>query len=141
MNAHLFSLILATALASYSAIPASTAAEKEKKEADAGEVVDATDLEALRAVVGKDAIAEGTIAMQGENRSGSIRYLNFADDYKKALGLVFFLNYSEGASFTKEKLAEYVGKKVRVTGKIEEYNGALQIKINKLDQIEVVEEP
>jgi DNA/RNA endonuclease YhcR with UshA esterase domain len=134
-------LSIATALAYLSAGAICEAAEPKKKAAAAGEVVDATDLEALRAVLGKEATAEGTIAMQGQNRSGSIRYLNFGADQKVALGLVFFLNYSEGGSFTKEKLAEYVGKKVRVTGKIEEYKGGLQIKINKLDQIEIVEAP
>ncbi|HEX8310004.1 MAG TPA: hypothetical protein VF614_01730 [Chthoniobacteraceae bacterium] len=136
MNIRVSPMFFAVAFALSVAVPSSVAAREEK---DAVDVVDATDLDALRAVLGKEATAEGIIAMQGENRAGVVRYLNFADDYKKALGLVFFLNYSEGSTFTKEKLAQFVGKKVRVTGKIEEYNGALQIKINKLDQIKIVE--
>ena len=78
-------LLLATALAYLSTGPIFAAAEPKKKPGVAGEVVDATDLEALRAVLGKEATAEGTIAMQGQNRSGSIHYLNFGADPKVAL--------------------------------------------------------
>ena len=39
--------------------------------------------------------------------------------------------------FSKEKLGAFVGKKVRVSGTVETYKEALQIKIDKLDQIQV----
>lgn len=109
------------------------------KPATAARIYEATDLASLRDALNKEVTVEGSVVMQGQNPRETVRYLNFAEDYKTALGLVFFLNYSEGGSFTKEKLGEYVGKKVRVIGKLEEYNGAVQIKINKMDQIQVLE--
>jgi hypothetical protein len=103
-------------------------------------IVAATDLAALKELMGKSALVEGTIAAQGENNAGTMRYLNFAKKYKEALTLVFVVSKG-GEEFSKEKLAPFVGKKVRVTGVISTYNDALQIKIDKLDQIQIQAEP
>ena len=100
----------------------------------------ATDLEKLKVMNGKPAVVEGTVAAQGENNSGTMRYLNFAKKYKEALTLVFLVNRG-GEEFSKEKLAAFVGKKVRVTGMVSTYNEALQIKIDKLAQIQIQAEP
>lgn len=94
------------------------------------------DLEALKEQKGKPVVVEGTVAAQGESKSGGVRYLNFSKNFKQTISLVFILS-TGGDAFAKEKLAEYVGKKVRVTGVVETYNDALQIKIQKLDQIQV----
>ncbi len=99
-------------------------------------VIAATDLEKLREMNGKSVIAEGTVAAQGENNAGTMRYLNFAKKYREALTLVFLVGKG-GEEFSKEKLAAFVGKKVRVTGTVSTYNDALQIKIDKLAQIQI----
>jgi hypothetical protein len=65
-----------------------------------------------------------------------VRYLNFSKNYKETLALVFILSQG-GGDFSKEKLSEFVGKKVRVTGVIGTHNDTLQIKIDKLEQIKV----
>ncbi len=103
-------------------------------------VLIATDLEKLKEMLGKSATVEGTVAAQGENNGGTMRYLNFAKKYKEALTLVFMVGKG-GEEFSKEKLAAFVGKKVRVTGVIGTYNDALQIKIDKLAQIQIQPEP
>ena len=103
-------------------------------------VLVATDLEKLKEMLGKSAVVEGTVAAQGENNGGTMRYLNFAKKYKEALTLVFMVGKG-GDEFSKEKLAAFVGKKVRVTGVIGTYNDALQIKIDKLAQIQIQPEP
>lgn len=105
-------------------------------EAPAEKVFAPGDLEALKEQKGKSVIVEGTIVAQGESKSGGVRYLNFSKNFKQTISLVFILS-TGGDAFAKEKLAEYVGKKVRVTGVVETYNDALQIKIQKLDQIQV----
>ena len=103
-------------------------------------VIPATDLAKLKETMGKPALVEGTIAAQGENNAGTMRYLNFAKKYREALTLVFMVGKG-GEEFSKEKLAAFVGKKVRVTGVIGTYNDALQIKIDKLEQIQIQAEP
>jgi hypothetical protein len=99
-----------------------------------------TDLTALKEVKGQKIILEGKIAASGANRTESIRYLNFTQNFRESASLVFFAN-AGGGTFTKEKLGEYIGKKVRVSGTLAEYNGSLQIRMESLDQIKVIEEP
>ena len=94
------------------------------------------DLPGLKEMTGKPVIVEGTVAAQGENKTGTIRYLNFAKNFKEAISLVFLMSKG-GDEFAKDKLVAFVGKKVRVTGTVGTFNGALQIKIEKLDQIQV----
>jgi DNA/RNA endonuclease YhcR with UshA esterase domain len=95
-------------------------------------------LEELKQMLGKKITVEGPIVVQGENKAGMVRYLNFTTKYRSAVSLTFFTSAAD-TPFTKEKLAEYVGKKVRVTGELGEFNGSLQIKIAALDQIKIVE--
>ena len=97
-----------------------------------------TALEELKPMKGKKVIIEGPIVVQGENKSGSIRYLNFTAKFRESVSLTFFTSGADN-KFTKEKLAEYVGKKVRVTGELGEFNGSLQIKVTSLDQLKIVE--
>ena len=103
-------------------------------------IIAATDLEKLKEADGKTATVEGTVFAQGENNAGTMRYLNFAKRYKEALTLVFLLGKS-GDEFSKENLVAFVGKKVRVTGTVSTYNDALQMKIDKLSQIQIQAEP
>jgi hypothetical protein len=107
---------------------------------EGAKVFAATDLAGLKAMNGKSATVEGTLAAQGENNSGTMRYLNFAKKYREALTLVFMVSKG-GEEFSKEKLGAFVGKKVRVTGVISTYNEALQIKIDNLSQIQIQPEP
>ena len=64
--------------------------------------------------------------------------MNFTDNFRLSVSLTFFANAGDG-KFTKEKLAEFVGKKVRVTGELTEFNGMLQIKMTSIEQLKVVE--
>jgi RecG-like helicase len=102
--------------------------------APAGEALDPTALEALKAKEGQEVTVEGTIARVGENKTGSIRYLNFTQNYKESVTLVFFVSKAP-EEFTKEKLNAWANKKVRATGKLTTFNGQLQIPIEKWDQI------
>jgi len=95
------------------------------------------DLEALRAVKGQTVKIEGTILKQGESKTGSVRYLNFTDHFQESISLVFMVSKG-GGDFTKEKLTNYVGKKVQVTGVVGEYNSNLQIEVGSFDQLKFV---
>ena len=95
------------------------------------------DLAALRALKGQTVKIEGTILKQGESKTGAVRYLNFTEHYQESISLVFMVSKGAG-DFTKEKLTNYVGKKVQVTGAVGEYNNNLQIEIRALDQLKLV---
>ena len=95
-----------------------------------------TDLAAIQAAMGKTVIIEGAIVAAGANKTESIRFLNFTRNYRDSVTLVFHTNIGNG-NFTKDKVAKYVGKKVRAKGVLTERNGAFQINIESLDQIKV----
>ena len=95
------------------------------------------DLLPLREVKGQTVKIEGTILKQGESKTGAVRYLNFTEHYQDSISIVFMVSKGNG-DFTKEKLTNYVGKKVQITGVVAEYNNNLQIEIAKLDQIKLV---
>lgn len=96
-----------------------------------------TDLDALRAVLGQTVKVEGTIVKQGESKDAKVRYLNFSENYKETLALVFMVAKG-GGDFSKERLTNYVGKKVQVTGAVADYKGSLQIEVRALDQLRLV---
>jgi hypothetical protein len=96
-----------------------------------------TELDALRPLLGKSVAVEGKLERQGGNKAQTIRYLNFTQNYRDSVSLVFFTSKG-GDAFAKEKLTEWLGKKVRVTGKLSEFNGNLQIEIEKMDQLQEI---
>ena len=117
--------------------PAATpAAEPAKPAATEVKAYAPTDLATLRPLKGQKVLLEGKLVTTGANKTESIRYLNFTKNFRESVSLVFF-----GNAVPKEKLAEFVGKKVRANGVLSEYNEALQIKMESLDQIKVIEEP
>ena len=97
-----------------------------------------TDLRELRPLLGQTVTVEGAIARVGESKSKTVRYLNYTSDYKLGVGLVFFVK--KGAdSFQMEKLGNWIGRRTRATGKLGEFNGALQIEVLKWSQLKEVE--
>jgi hypothetical protein len=140
---------LSIPIAAFTAEPEKTAspgqpgapAEPAKTPAPAGEVKAhaPTDLAALKPLKGQKILLEGKIVSSGANKADSIRYLNFTKNFRESVSLVFFAN-SGGGTFTKDALAKFVGKTVRVNGTLSEYNDALQIRIESLDQVKVIEE-
>ena len=101
------------------------------------QVLDAQNIEKLRLKRGEHATVEGKIERQGQSKNGNVRFLDFKKDYREGMVLVFFTWKGEG-KFTKEKLAEFVGKKVRATGKLAEYGSTMQIEVESLDQLKIV---
>ena len=92
-----------------------------------------TDLTAFREALGTKVAVEGTIVAAAESKTKTVRYLNFTKNYRESVSLVFF---KSGDEFTLEKLSAWVGRKVRATGKVSDHAGALQIEIEKKEQIE-----
>jgi serine/threonine protein kinase len=97
-------------------------------------VLEPHDLTQFQQKIGQKVTTVGQVVLTGENKTGTVRYLNFDQDYKKAIALVFFLNQIEAPE---EKLQTYVGKEVRVTGEVGEHKGTYQIVIKDWSQIEV----
>ncbi len=101
----------------------------------AGQLIfSASEKEKILEQIGKEITVEGTISRAGENKSGTIRYLNFAGTQRGDLSLVFFLEGWQGG-LTSEMLEAYLGKKVRVSGRVSEYQGNPQLVITEFSQI------
>ena len=96
-----------------------------------------TDFARLKPRLNRRVVIEGVIVAQGNSRTGSTSYLNFTRNYRDSVSLVF-LGASVGKDFPKEKLAEFVGKKIHVGGLLEERGGALQLRVFSPEQIKVV---
>lgn len=100
--------------------------------------VDPLNLLMLKKKVGAIVTVEGAIMDYGENRTGTLRYLNFAESYRNSLALVFPVKGNEEV-FAKEKLEGYLGKKVRVKGELTEFQGRPQMLISPDQTIEIIE--
>lgn len=99
--------------------------------------VPVTDTAALIAQVGKPVVVEGEIERTGVNKAGTIRFLNFLGTRRGDLTLVFFAERAP-AEFTEDRIASYIGKKVRVNGMVTVYDGTPQITIDSFSQIETL---
>jgi tRNA A-37 threonylcarbamoyl transferase component Bud32 len=88
----------------------------------------------LLSLLGKPVVVRGTIGRYGENKSGTIRFLNFANSVRGDLALVFFVR-SDEQEFTPARLRFLIGRQVTVRGTVSEYNGAPQIEISSMSQI------
>jgi hypothetical protein len=96
-----------------------------------------TDIAKLKPKVNRRVVLEGVIVATGKSRTGSTSYLNFTKNYRDSVSLVF-LGASVAKDFPKEKLAEFVGKKIHVGGLLEERSGALQMRVFYPEQIRVL---
>ena len=77
----------------------------------------------------------GTIAASHNN--GKICYLNFDRDYKKYIALLIFSDTFKKFPDRPEKY--YLGKKVKVEGRVKEYKGRLEIILGSPEQIKPAE--
>ncbi len=87
----------------------------------------------LLAKAGQSVTVDGLILGVDSNGAGTIRYLNF----EKAGGEMLKLAVDVGPSkdFSEERIAEFVGKKVRVSGVLTNLDGVPQIEIDSFSQI------
>lgn len=105
---------------------------------DTAEVVDATDLDALRAKAGTEVIVEGPVTDVGTTKDGGITFINVGAPRKQGFVAVVFQN-SYGAFG--EGFDKYKAQKVRIQGVVDLYRGEQpQIKLNSPDQITIVKE-
>ncbi len=96
-----------------------------------------TDLAALRKRLGRRVVIEGKIVATGSSRTGSVNYLNFTNNHHDSVSLVF-LGGSGKKGISKEQLAAFVGKKIHIGGLLEDWKGALQVRVFELEQIKVL---
>ena len=96
-----------------------------------------TDLAALRKRLGRRVVLEGKIVATGNSRSGSTSYLNFTKNHHDSVSLVF-LGTSGAKGIAKQDIAAFVGKKIHIGGVLEDWNGALQVRVFELEQIKVL---
>lgn len=102
------------------------------------EVVDATDLDALRAKAGMDATVEGLVHDIGTTKDSSITFINIGMPKKE--GFVALAFQKDYAAFP-DGFDKYRNQKVRVKGLVKLYKSEIpQIILSSPDQIEIVTE-
>lgn len=108
------------------------------QDAAAPEVIDATNLDGLRAKAGAEVIVEGFVTEVGTTKANTITFINIGAPKKQ--GFVAVVMQSAYGAFT-EGFDKYKAQKVRVQGLLELYRGDQpQIKLNGPDQITIVTE-
>lgn len=104
----------------------------------APEVIDAANLDALRAKAGTEVVVEGSVTDVGTTKNGGITFINIGAPKKQGfVAVVFQDNYGAfGEGFDK-----YKAQTVRVQGVVDLYRGEQpQIKLTSPDQITIVTE-
>jgi RecJ-like exonuclease len=104
--------------------------------ASASDTLDPTDAAALKPMVGKTVTIAGKVTSVNASKSGTVLFLHFASDWNTSLSLVLFVKSGEPSE---ESLQQFVGKKVKVTGKLELYKDQLEIKLDSPTSIETAE--
>ena len=103
----------------------------------AEEVIDATDLAALRAKAGTNVVVEGLVSEIGTTRDGGITFINIGMAKKQGFVAIVFKDNYQAFSEGFDKFRE---KKVRVSGALTLYRGETpQVKVNSPEQITLVE--
>lgn len=101
-------------------------------------VIDATNIDGLRAAAGMDAVVEGVVTEVGSTKGNTITFINIGAPKKQGFVAVVF--QSDLGAFP-EGFDKYKAQKVKVTGVIELYKGEQpQIKVKTPDQITIVTE-
>lgn len=95
----------------------------------------ATDLNAAKKTVSKTAAFSGTVAKVFTPKGNGLVLLNFANDYKTAI--IGVVDDSDFAKFP--DLQTLVGKKVWVSGKVENYKGQPEVRLNSPDAIKIIQ--
>lgn len=95
----------------------------------------ATDLAGAKKQVGKTAAFVGTVDRAFAPKGNGLVLLNFAKDYKTAVTAV--VRTEDFAKFPNLKALE--GKKVLVSGKVEEYKGRPEVVLTAPTQVKVVQ--
>jgi hypothetical protein len=106
-----------------------------KTDASVTAAMDAHDLRAAAALVGKDGSFKGTVTKLYTPKSGSLVILNFDRDYKTALTAV--VKRAEFGKFP--DLSKLEGKRVLVTGKFVDFKGATEMDLTSPDQVKIIE--
>lgn len=136
MNIRTLSLLLAVAV-----VPVVHADDKDKSEKKLAKgIIDPKALDELRGKRHETVTVEGKLVRVGESKSGTHRYLNFTNNFRESISLVFEIS-KDPEAFAYDKIKAWVGKRVRATGKVTEYGSDLQIMIDSWDQIKEVEQP
>lgn len=124
----------APAPAPSAAVPAGSAHAMTESATAGGQVYDPRDLSALRPLLGQTVTLRGEPVALGENRAGTIIYLNFTPDYRDSVALVCFRD-ADPSGFTQQNLSRFLNRPVEITGVLEEYRGSLQIKVPNVSSL------
>lgn len=96
----------------------------------------ASDLAGAKKLIGKEAAFEGTVAAIYAPKSNTLLILNFDKNFRNALTAVLRVKHYDAFP----DMQSLKGKRVLVTGKLEEFKGSPQIMLTKPEQIKLITE-
>ncbi|MFZ4777361.1 MAG: hypothetical protein ACOYM3_18490 [Terrimicrobiaceae bacterium] len=99
-------------------------------------VLDATDVDTLRAHAGQDVVVEGLVTEIGTTKTNSITFINMGLPKKVGfVAVVFQKNYG----VFPDGFSAFKGQKLRVSGKLDLYQGDKpQVEVRSAEQIQIV---
>ncbi len=98
------------------------------------EPISVSDKKKLLSWLNKPAVIEGKVERVWANMNNTIHFVNFEGVSHNDFSLVFPLKAGH-PEFSKERLQELVGQKIRVTGTLSEFHGSPQITVELPSQI------
>jgi serine/threonine-protein kinase len=90
------------------------------------------------ASLGKIVVVEGTVVRVGESKSGKTRYLNFSERRGQAMAIAFRSHGNTGPKYSLSQLADFNGKRIRITGTLEKLYDDWLIFVDEESQLQVV---
>ncbi|RME85947.1 MAG: hypothetical protein D6775_01455, partial [Caldilineae bacterium] len=87
--------------------------------------------------VGKQITVEGQIVRTHD--TGKVTFLNFSEDYRSTLSIVIFASAYD--LFPEPPVDYFRDARVRVTGRVQMYQGAPEIVVESPDQIQIIDSP
>ena len=114
--------------------------DKDKEKPSDSAVISAGDADAIKASMDKNATVEGTVNRAGWSPKGSVFFINFTEAKDSKFTAVLFKAQKDDMdkAFDGDPTKALTGAKIQVTGKIIDYQGKPEIKVEKPDQIKIV---
>jgi len=137
-------LCLSTIVASIATAEDATSQPATSQPADAGggsAIIDVADKAALEANKGKDVVVEGVIDTAAWSSSGKVMRIEFKGNQQSKLHAVLFSSKKKDfdEAYSGDVAKTLVGARVRVKGKLEDYQNRPEIKISSTSQLTILE--
>src|SRR4051794_9798939 len=137
-------LIVTTGLASIATAQNATSSQpaaSQPSDGGGGSIIDVADKSTIEASKGKDVVVEGVIDTAAWSSSGKVMRIEFKGNQQSKLHAVLFSSKKKDfdEAYSGDVAKTLVGARVRVKGKLEDYQNRPEIKISSTSQLTILE--